>query len=46
MYKNVLPNLKNNTIIRGHFNAEAVDLVDKYFQIGSAYYFTQSDSEK
>ena len=25
---------------------EAVDWVDKYFQIGSVYYFTQSDSEK
>lgn len=23
-----------------------VDWVDKYFQIGSVYYFTQSDSEK
>lgn len=29
-----------------HFDTEAVDWVDKYFQIGSAYYFTQSDFEK
>lgn len=46
MYKNILPNLKNNTVIRSHLDTEAVDWVDKYFQIGSAYYFTQSDSEK
>lgn len=46
MYKNILPNLKNNTGVRSHFYTEAVDWVDKYFQIGSAYYFTQSDSEK
>ncbi|KAG7242162.1 hypothetical protein INR49_024208 [Caranx melampygus] len=46
MYKNILPNLKNNAGVRSHFNTEAVDWVDKYFQIGSAYYFTQSDSEK
>lgn len=46
MYKNILPNLKNNTSVRSHFDTEAVDWVDKYFQIGSAYYFTQSDSEK
>lgn len=26
--------------------ARQVDWVDKYFQIGSVYYFTQSDSEK
>lgn len=46
MYKNILPNLKNNPGVRSHFHTEAVDWVDKYFQIGLAYYFTQSDSEK
>lgn len=46
MHENILPNLKNNTGVRSHFDAEAADWVDKYFQIGSAYYFTQSDSEK
>lgn len=46
MYKNILTTLKNNTCIRSYFDTEAVDWVDKYFQIGSAYYFTQSDSEK
>lgn len=46
MYKNILPNLKHNTGVRIHVDTEAVDWVDKYFQIGSAYYFTQSDSEK
>lgn len=46
MYKNILPNLKNNTGVRSHFDTEAVAQLDKYFQIGSAYYFTQSDSEK
>lgn len=46
MYKNILPNLKNNPGIRSHFNTEALDWADKYFQIKSAYYFTQSDSKK
>lgn len=46
MYKNILPNLENNTGVRSHLDVEAVDWVDKYLQIGSAYYFTQSDSEK
>lgn len=45
-YKNILPNLRNNTGVRSHLDVEAVDWVDKYLQIGSAYYFTQSDSEK
>lgn len=45
-YKNILPNLENNTGVRSHLDVEAVDWVDKYLQIGSAYYFTQSDSEK
>lgn len=44
MHKNILPNLKNNT--GGFLDTEAVDWVDKYLQIGSAYYFTQRDSEK
>lgn len=46
MYKNILPNLKNNTGVRSHLDTEAVDWVDKYLQIGSAYYFTQSNFEK
>lgn len=46
MYKKILPNLKNNPGVRSYFHTEAVDWVDKYFQIGSSYYFTQSDSEK
>lgn len=46
IYKNELTTLKNNTCVRSYFDTEAVDRVDKYFQIGSAYYFTQSDSEK
>lgn len=46
MYTNILPNLKNDTSIRSHSGTEAVDWVEKYFRIGSAYYFTQSDSEK
>lgn len=42
----ILPDLWNNISVRSHFNAEAVEGNDKCFQIGSAYYFTQSDSEK
>lgn len=33
--------MKNNPGVRSHFHIQAVDWVDKYFQIGSAYYFTQ-----
>lgn len=29
-----------------HFDTKAEDGADKYFQIGSSYYFPQSESEK
>lgn len=36
--------LKKNPSLTEYFDSEAVDCVDKYFQIGSGYYFIHSDS--
>lgn len=47
MCRNTLARLRNNTRRReAILIPRQVDWVDKYFQIGSVYYFTQSDSEK